>query len=155
MILHVYEAAYKSKSGEVYVATPDKEILEIVKKFRRKSYKTSADHQTGTDRIFEVFKTLKKNRNIIINLQGDMPNIEPKAITDLVSYMNKEQCDIGTLASTFNSKKEENPNVVKVALKEKISPNVFQMPLIFSGLILIRLTRYIIILVFMPLLIKH
>ena len=127
MILHVYEAAYKSNSGEVYVATPNKEIAEKVKSSGGKAIITSADHQTGTDRIFEVFKkTLKEEPKIIINLQGDMPNIEPKAITDLVSYMNKEQCDIGTLASTFNSKKEkENPNVVKVALKEKISPNVF------------------------------
>ena len=127
MILHVYEAAYKSNSGEVYVATPDKEIAEKVKSSGGKVIITSTDHQTGTDRVFEVFKkTLKEEPKIIINLQGDMPNIEPKAITDLVSYMNKEQCDIGTLASTFNSKKEkENPNVVKVALKEKISPNVF------------------------------
>jgi 3-deoxy-manno-octulosonate cytidylyltransferase (CMP-KDO synthetase) len=127
MILHVYDAAIKSNSGEVYVATPDNEIVDIVKNSGGKVIKTLADHKTGTDRIFEVFKkTLKEEPKIIINLQGDMPNIEPQAITDLVSYMSRDKCDIGTLASTFNSKKEmENPNVVKVAVKEKISPNVF------------------------------
>ena len=127
MILHVYEAASKSNSGEVFVATPDEEILERVKNSGGKAILTSANHQTGTDRIFEVFKkTLNEEPKIIVNLQGDMPNIEPKAISDLVSYMNKDKCDIGTLASIFNSKKEiENPNVVKVAVKEKISPDIF------------------------------
>ena len=44
------------------------------------------DHQTGTDRVFEVFKNLLKSEpNIIVNLQGDMPNIDPKTITKLVS----------------------------------------------------------------------
>ena len=46
---------------------------------------------------------LKMNQVLIVNLQGDMPNIDPQAITDLVSYMKKGQCDIGTLASTFSS----------------------------------------------------
>ena len=55
-----------------------------------------------------------------------MPNIEPQAISNLVSYMNKDKCDIGTLASDFNSKNEiDNPNVVKVAVKEKFSNNMF------------------------------
>ena len=52
MILHVYEAATKSKSGEVYVATPDEEIIKVVKEFGGNAIKTSKDHETGTDRIF-------------------------------------------------------------------------------------------------------
>ena len=52
--------------------------------------KHQTDHETGTDRVFEVFENvLKKQPNIIINLQGDMPNIEPKAISNLVNYMKK------------------------------------------------------------------
>ena len=71
-------------------------------------------------------KTLKEEPKIIINLQGDMPNIEPQAISNLVSYMNKGKCDIGTLASDFNSRNEmDDPNVVKVAVKEKFSKNTF------------------------------
>ena len=127
MILHVYDAAIKSNTGEVYVATPDDKIIDIVKNSGGNAIKTSSDHETGTDRIFEVFKkTLKEEPKIIINLQGDMPNIEPQAISDLVSYMNKGKCDIGTLASDFNSNHEmDNPNVVKVAVKEKLSKNTF------------------------------
>ena len=127
MILHVYDAAIKSNVGKVYIATPDQKILDIVKDSGREGVKTSGSHETGTDRIFEVFKeTLNSEPDIVINLQGDMPNIEPEAISNLVSYMNKNKCDIGTLASDLNSKQEiDNSNVVKVAVKEKLSNNMF------------------------------
>ena len=127
MILHVYDAAVKSNAGEVYVATPDQKIVDTVKNSGGNVIKTSENHETGTDRIFEVFKTkLNSEPNIIINLQGDMPNIEPQAISNLVSYMGKNKCDIGTLASDFNSKNEiDNLHVVKVAVKEKLSNNIF------------------------------
>ena len=127
MILHVYESAINSKSGEVYIATPDQKIIDVVKNIDGKVIKTSDKHETGTDRIFEVFKNALNNQpKIIVNLQGDMPNIKPKAISSLVSYMQQGQCDIGTLASEFNSKDEiKNPNVVKVAVKDKLSDNNF------------------------------
>ena len=49
---------------------------------------TDINHMTGTDRVFEVFdKRLKNDLILLINLQGDMPNIEPKAISDLINYM--------------------------------------------------------------------
>ena len=127
MILHVYDSATRSKAGEVYVATPDQQIVDIVKNSGGNAIKTSDNHETGTDRIFEVFKdTLNSEPNIIINLQGDMPNLESQAISNLVSYMGRNKCDIGTLASDFNSKVEiDNPNVVKVAVKEKLSNDIF------------------------------
>ena len=127
MILHVYGAAIKSNVGEVYVATPDQRIVDTVKNSGGNVIQTFDNHETGTDRIFEVFKKkLNSEPNIIINLQGDMPNLEPKAISNLVSYMSKNKCDIGTLASDFNAKNEmSNPNVVKVAVKEKLSDDIF------------------------------
>tara|TARA_B110001452_G_C15106953_1_gene385899 strand:- start:136 stop:873 length:738 start_codon:yes stop_codon:yes gene_type:complete len=127
MILHVYNAAVSSNAGEVYVATPDKKIIDTIKSAGGNAIKTSDEHETGTDRIFEVFKNnLNKYPNIIINLQGDMPNIKPQAISDLVSYMKKGLCDIGTLASELKSKEEiKNLNVVKVTVKGNLSNNVF------------------------------
>ena len=127
MILHVYEAAKKTNIGEVYVATPDQKIIDVVTNNGGKAVFTSLNHKTGTDRIYEVFKALQKNEpNIIVNLQGDMPNIDPQAITDLISYMNKNQCDIGTLASSFSSKKElADENNVKVVVNRKIDNNNF------------------------------
>ena len=133
MILHVYEAAKKSNVGEVYVATPDQIIFDLIQKFGGKAILTSKNHATGTDRVFEVFKnTLKNDPNIIVNLQGDMPNIEPKAISDLINYMQQEKCAIGTLASEFKSISElEDQNIVKVCVKEKIKPGMFVKALDF------------------------
>jgi 3-deoxy-manno-octulosonate cytidylyltransferase (CMP-KDO synthetase) len=122
MILHVYEAAKKTNIGDVYVATPDQKIIDVINNYGGKAILTSLNHQTGTDRIYEVFKNQLKNEpNIIVNLQGDMPNIDPKAITDLVLYMSKGQCDIGTLASSFSTKAElTDENNVKVVVNKKL-----------------------------------
>ena len=127
MILHVYEAAKKTNIGEVYVATPDQKVIDLITNNGGKAALTLLDHQTGTDRIYEVFKNQLKNEpNIIVNLQGDMPNIDPQAITHLVSYMNKGKCDIGTLASSFSSETElRDENNVKVVVKEKLANNNF------------------------------
>ena len=127
MILHVYEAAKKTNMGDVYVATPDQKIIDVITNHGGKAILTSLDHQTGTDRVYEVFKNeLKAEPNIIINLQGDMPNIESKAITDLILYMKKGECDIGTLASEFSSEAElADENNVKVVVKEKLKSDNF------------------------------
>ena len=127
MILHVYEAALKANAGEVYVATPDEVIVDLIKKFGGNSVLTSKKHATGTDRVFQVFKeTLNNEPNIIVNLQGDMPNIDSKDITNLINYMQKEECSIGTLASKLKSNYElEDKNIVKVCVKEKMRPGEF------------------------------
>ncbi len=127
MILHVYEAATKANSGDVYVATPDQKIIELITNNGGKAVHTSLDHQTGTDRVYEVFKNqLKSLPNIIVNLQGDMPNIDPNAITNLISYMREGKCEIATLASVFTSDGEiKDQNNVKVAVKEKLKNNQF------------------------------
>ncbi len=127
MIVHVYEAAVKSKVGEVIVATPDQKILETIKKIGGKAVITKENHETGTDRVFEVFKdSLKKEPDVIINLQGDMPNIDPGVIANLAGYMKKKECDIGTLASDFSSENEkEDSNVVKVVVKNKLLKTSF------------------------------
>jgi 3-deoxy-manno-octulosonate cytidylyltransferase (CMP-KDO synthetase) len=127
MILHVHDAAKKTNTGEVYVATPDQKIVDVIINNGGKAVLTASDHLTGTDRIYEVFKNqLNSEPNLIINLQGDMPNIDPQAITNLVSYMNEGKCDIGTLASSFGSDSElADENNVKVAVKNKLTTNQF------------------------------
>ena len=134
MILHVYEAANNSKAGEVFVATPDQQIFDAVKNFGGKAILTSDHHETGTDRVFEVFnQTLKGTPSIIVNLQGDMPNIEPKVIKNLIDYMKKGKCEIGTLASKLSSDDElEDQNIVKVLVKEKMKTGLFTEALDFN-----------------------
>ena len=133
MILHVYDAAKNSNAGEVYVATPDQKIIDKVNNYGGNAILTAKNHQTGTDRVFEVFKkNLNSNPDIIINLQGDMPNILPETINQLVDYMNKGKCEIGTLASKLSSDSElEDENIVKVMVKEKLKKGMFVKALDF------------------------
>ena len=127
MILHVYEAAKKANIGDVIVASPNQQIYELITSAKGICVKTRPDHKTGTDRIFEVFdKYLKNKPKIIINLQGDMPNIDPSAIQMLSDYMSKNLCDIATLGSKFKDNEEiKNLNNVKVTTNNALSANKF------------------------------
>jgi len=127
MILHVYEAAKKANIGEVIVASPNQQIYELITSVKGICVKTRSDHKTGTDRIFEVFdKFLKKKPQTIINLQGDMPNIDPSAIQMLSNYMGKNLCDIATLGSKFKDNEEiKNLNNVKVTTNSALFANKF------------------------------
>ena len=123
MILHVYEAAKNAEVGEVIVASPNEQICDLISSVKGVCVKTKTNHETGTDRIFEVFdKYLKKEPKIIINLQGDMPNIDPNTIKILSNYMKNNSCDIATMASKFlNDNEKNNINNVKVQTKEDLS----------------------------------
>ena len=103
------------------------DAAEEVKKIGGRAVITSEKHQTGTDRVFEVFKnSLNEEPDIIINLQGDMPNIDSKIISELVNYMKEEKCDIGTYASKFSAESEKNDlNTVKVVVKDNLSEGFF------------------------------
>ena len=127
MILHVHDAAKDSNVGQVIVATPDQEILELIKKHNGQAVLTNNKHETGTDRVFEVFeKELNSKPEIIINFQGDMPNLNSNVIKDLAEYMKKNLCDIGTLASHIeNDYEKKDPNVVKVLAENDIENKSF------------------------------
>ena len=127
MILQVYDVAKDSDVGQVIVATPDQKILELIKKHNGQAVLTSNKHKTGTDRIFEVFeKELNSKPEIIINFQGDMPNLNSNVIKDLAEHMKKNLCDIGTLASYIeNDHEKKNPNVVKVLTDSTIENKFF------------------------------
>ena len=133
MILHVYEAAKKANIGDVIVASPNQEIYELIASKNGICVKTKPDHKTGTDRIFEVFdKFLNRKPQTIINLQGDMPNIDPSAIQMLSNYMSKNLCDIATLGSRFKDNKEiENINNVKVITNQALLKNQFDKAMDF------------------------
>jgi len=127
MIIHVLNRAKESKVGEVFVATPDDKILQIVKKNGGKAILTRADHQSGSDRVHEAYiKKLKNKVDLIINLQGDMPNIKPNSITKLEKLMRKNDCDIGTLASFITNDDEiHDANVVKVQVGQELENDSF------------------------------
>ena len=127
MIIHVLNRAKESKIGEVLVATPDDEIVQVVKENGGKAILTKQDHLSGSDRIYEAYiKELKNNVDLIINLQGDMPNIKPNSISKLEKLMRSNDCDIGTLASSIKDKNDiVDTNVVKVEMGEILKDDDF------------------------------
>ena len=127
MIIHVLNRAKESKIGEVLVATPDDEIIQVVKKNGGKAILTKSEHLSGSDRIYEAYiKELKNDVDLIINLQGDMPNIKPHSISKLEKLMRSNDCDIGTLASDIVNKNDiNNTNVVKVEMNEMLKDDDF------------------------------
>jgi len=127
MIIHVLNKAIEARVGEVFVATPDVEIFNIVNNNGGNGILTKHDHASGSDRIYEVYsKRLKRNTDLIINLQGDMPNIKPHNISKLVKLMKNNNCDIGTLASNIKDKSEIiDPNIVKVLTDQTLKENNF------------------------------
>jgi 3-deoxy-manno-octulosonate cytidylyltransferase (CMP-KDO synthetase) len=127
MIIHVMERARESKIGDVIVATPDQKILDLVEQKSGKAILTSKDHSTGTDRVYEALEKISDDSiDIIINLQGDMPNLDPNNIKNLDYLMRKNKYDIGTLASKIQNTKElQNTNIVKVETFENLDNSNF------------------------------
>ena len=127
MIVHVINIAKESEVGEVFVATPDDKIFNIVKENGGQPIMTKNDHLSGSDRVYEAFSNkLNDNIDLIINLQGDMPNIKPTSISKLEKLMREKKCEIGTLASVLKSKDEINDqNIVKVQVDEDLNDSSF------------------------------
>ena len=126
MIIHVFNRAKESQVGEVIVATPDKEILNVVKDNGGKAMLTKKEHLNGTSRVYEAFTKMKNNSiDLIINLQGDMPNIKPSSITKLETLMRKNNCSTGTLASSLKKEELYDENVVKVEVDEELKEESF------------------------------
>ena len=137
MILHVYDIAKKSGVGDVLVTTPDKAILDLINNNGGNSYISKKDHKTGTDRVFEAYQNyyLEKPK-LIINLQGDMPNLNSDAIVKLNNYLKKEQCDMVTLSSFFKNNDEiKDSNIVKVVTKDDIKKNEFSEAIDFMRIL--------------------
>jgi 3-deoxy-manno-octulosonate cytidylyltransferase (CMP-KDO synthetase) len=126
MILHTLNRGLESGVGKVYVATPDNEILEIVKQHGGNAILTG-DHPNGTSRVFEAYNKIKNdNVDLIINLQADLPCIMPSSISKLEKLMRENNNSIGTLASLLTNKEEINDeNVVKVEVETDLKEDSF------------------------------
>ena len=116
MIEWVYKRAKNADIDELVVATDDKRIFDVVKKFGGNVVLTSENHENGTSRIIEVInKDEYKNYDFIINIQGDEPLIDIKSINILANNYRNEKSEIVTLKQEMKLQKDiENPNHVKV-----------------------------------------
>jgi 3-deoxy-manno-octulosonate cytidylyltransferase (CMP-KDO synthetase) len=123
MIVHVLRRAEAANIGRVAVATDTPEIAAAVRCHGGEAVMTSANHPSGSDRIFEALRKLDPSgqSEIVINLQGDFPTIRPHNIRDVLGPLRDPAVDIATLAAEIHTEEEDsNPNVVK-AIGSRIS----------------------------------
>ncbi len=119
MIQRVYEQALKANLGEVVIACDGEEIANEAKKIGAKYVITDPNLPSGTDRIYAASKEVEGDFEVVLNLQGDLPNIDPNVIIAAANTALENDCDISTVASKINSEQEiTNPNVVKIAMTE-------------------------------------
>lgn len=97
MICRVYEQAKQSELEKVIVATDDKRIVDEVLSFNGEVMMTSSEHISGTDRCLEVAQKIANVNDIIINIQGDEPFIEPQQINQLIAAFTDKEIGIITL----------------------------------------------------------
>ena len=114
VIQRVYEQVSKVLS-EAYVATDDERIFTAVEAFGGKAIMTRTDHKSGTDRIQEAVEKIGSDADVIINVQGDEPFIQPSQIETLMHLFDNPETQIGTLGKPFESiEAVENPNSPKI-----------------------------------------
>ena len=116
LVQHVVEQVRKSKRiREVIVAIDDNRIADALRPFGTRCVMTSSHHVSGTDRVAEVAKGLADQ--IIVNVQGDEPEIEPEIVDELVERLEKSGDEMATAATPFALASDPaNPNLVKVAI---------------------------------------
>ena len=114
VIQRVYEQV-SSVLSEVYVATDDQRIYDCVEGFGGKAVMTREDHKSGTDRIEEAVEKIGTDADVIINVQGDEPFIQPSQVETLMHLFDAPETQIGTLGKLFESMEAvENPNSPKI-----------------------------------------
>jgi 3-deoxy-manno-octulosonate cytidylyltransferase (CMP-KDO synthetase) len=121
LIQHVYRNSCNSRlAGDVIVATDSETIFEKVLSFGGKAVMTSGDHASGTDRIAETAAGLSGDIDIIVNVQGDEPLINPAMIDEVITVLADERAAIGTLVKRVSERREIfDPNVVKAVFDER------------------------------------
>ncbi len=132
MIVHVWERAIKSKVKDVFVATADQEIVDTIVSNGGNAVLTGKQHTTGSDRIHEAITKLNMENNIIINVQGDMPNINPITIDLLNDFMiSNDEADVATVASQILDEEILDKNVVKAIVQSNLKGSNFEKAIDF------------------------
>lgn len=117
MIVQVMRRALEADVGPVAVATDDTRIFEAVHDHGGRAVMTRADHPSGSDRIFEALGLLDPDgrHDVVVNVQGDLPTIDPAAVRAAVAPLAEAAVDVATLAAEIvRAEERTNPNVVKV-----------------------------------------
>jgi 3-deoxy-manno-octulosonate cytidylyltransferase (CMP-KDO synthetase) len=117
MIVRVWRRAEAAGIGPAVVATDSSEVASVVEKSGGTAIITRSDHMSGTDRIHEALAKIDPmcRAGIIVNMQGDLPTLEPSNLSSAVALLGEPAVDIASLAAEIKKPDERfNPNVVKV-----------------------------------------
>jgi 3-deoxy-manno-octulosonate cytidylyltransferase (CMP-KDO synthetase) len=117
LIVHVWRRAQEAGLGPVVVATDAPEIARAVEAAGGSAIMTRADHASGSDRVFEAVTAADRDgrHDVVINLQGDMPDMAPKTLRAATVPLADRAVDIGTAAAaTADPRLAADPNLVKV-----------------------------------------
>ncbi|WP_105373638.1 3-deoxy-manno-octulosonate cytidylyltransferase [Neorhizobium huautlense] len=117
MIVQVAKRAQEAEAGRIIVAVDDQTVYDTVAAAGFEVVMTRQDHQSGSDRIFEAVQKADPNAEMdfIINVQGDLPTIEPEAVRASLRPLDNPSTDIATLTVEITEEHEKtNPSVVKV-----------------------------------------
>ena len=133
MIQRVYEQVKKAVS-EVWVATDDARIFDVVQSFGGNAVMTSSLHRSGTERCFEAYRKIGEKVDVVINIQGDEPFIQPEQIEELKNCFDSQAVQLATLVKPF--RKEEgidalfNPASPKVVIDNNFEALYFSRSVI-------------------------
>lgn len=118
VIQRVYEQV-SSVLDDVFVATDDQRIYNAVEEFGGSAIMTSPDHRSGTDRIVEAYDKCGVTADVVINVQGDEPFIQPKQLHTLISCFEDVGTQIATLGKYFDDMSAvTNPNSPKIVMSD-------------------------------------
>jgi 3-deoxy-manno-octulosonate cytidylyltransferase (CMP-KDO synthetase) len=116
MIVHVWCRAMAAGVGPVLVAAGEPEILRAIEAAGGSAKLTRANHASGSDRVFEAVQAVdpKARHDVVVNLQGDLPTLDPALLAQVLAPLADPAVDIATLAAEIREPAEmDDPNVVK------------------------------------------
>ncbi len=125
MIVQVWRRAMEAALGPVVVACGDREIFDAVRASGGEAVMTRADHASGSDRIFEALQAVDPagRHDSVVNLQGDLPTLDPDLPRAALALLDDPAVDIGTLAAAIHLAEERtDPNVVKAVVSPWPAP---------------------------------
>ena len=123
--LTVIERVYRQVDGffdAAVVATDDQRIYDVVTSFGGKAVMTSVHHKSGTDRVWEAYEHIGEKYDVVVNIQGDEPFIQPSQLKAIQQCFDNEDTQIATLVKPFSPQDGlaalENPNTPKVVIDD-------------------------------------
>ena len=134
MIQHVLERAMAADIAPVWVATDDDAILDAVRAAGGNAVKTRADHPSGSDRTFEAVERVDPDRrfDMILNLQGDLPELDPMIPATLLATADRSRADLSTLVTRADADEAARPQIVKAVVSwqdDSADPSIDMPPI--------------------------